>query len=242
MSIHDNKLADYIGKYPNLLQFLERLDIELGFGDLSIGEICDKNGIDYYFFTELLNLITKKYQFDPEYIDKFEISLTVRYLKNSHKDYLNTYIPKLKKCLTDLSNEEGDRMRDFMLLFRYFNEYETEFREHLNNEDNSIYPYVMNLSNTYNNDTIDEDFIIKIQSNVIDDYLRHHDSLDDKLSDLKNLLIKYFKPFKNKELVHTFLKTIYELEEDLTLHELIENQILFRQAKNIEEMILQRFK
>lgn len=239
----EKKLADFVKNDPTVLDFLNRLEIPLGFGDKTVGQICEEYNIDYYFFSELIQLIMKKYEFNPKYIDKFEIKLTVKYLRNSHKSYLTDYLQKIEKDIEQLSLLEYDRKKDCDVLNNYFLEYKLEFNNHLLYEDDDIFPYILELEKAYHSGKPSNELLQRIKGNKIINYVKKHDSLDEKLNDLKNLLIKYFKPFRERFLVISLLKTMYELEEDLKLHDLIENQILFMQAKKIEDnIILAQFK
>ncbi len=237
MKIIDEKLADYVAENPCLLNFLDRLDIQLGFGDKTIREICKEHGIDQYFFVELLQLIINKYEFDPINIHMFSIDLTVKYLKNSHKSYLEDYLPQIIGYIESLSLIEANRAKDCRVLDIYFKAYQEEFIKHLSYEDTIVFPYIINLSEKHKEGIYHEDILESIKKNIIKNYIKKHESLDEKLFDLKNLFIKYIHPFNNSTLVRSFLRVLYELEQDIKLHELIENQILFKQAESIENEI-----
>jgi regulator of cell morphogenesis and NO signaling len=214
------------------------LDIQLGFGDKTIREICKEHGIDQYFFVELLQLIINKYEFDPINIHMFSIDLTVKYLKNSHKSYLEDYLPQIIGYIESLSLIEANRAKDCRVLQVYFKEYREEFNKHLKYEDTIVFPYILFLIEKHESTEYDSEFIGSIKKNSIKYYIRKHESLDEKLQDLKNLFIKYIHPFDNSTIVRSLLRVLYELEQDLRLHEMIENQILFKQAESIENNIL----
>ena len=238
MNVFDTKLADHVKEHASLLNFLDRLDIALGIGDKTVREICEEYDIDIYFFSELLQLITKKNEFNPRYIHKFNINHTVKYLRNSHHSYQTAYLPDLKSYIDKLENLEEGRKKDCELLNKYFSDYRREFLEHLEYEDGNIFPYILELERSYTSGDPDSSLLKRVRENPISNYVKKHSSLDEQLSDLKNLLIKYFKPFEHASVVRSLLKVLYELENDLKLHELIENQVLFPQVKIIEEKLI----
>lgn len=240
MNLYNEKLADAVKKHPNLLNFLDRLEIKLGFGDSSIEEVCRNNSIPIAFFIELMQLIIKRYEFNPNYTKDFEPKLTVRYLENSHKSFLNDYLNDFDLIINELFKIEKERQQECLLLERYFKIYRTEFESHLQYEDNVIFPYILALESSISTNNFDYIIFDKIQNNPITNYMKNHSSLDDKLNDLKSLIIMFFKPFGSEKLVRRLLKLMFELDEDLKLHELIENKILFPQAKQMEETILQQ--
>ncbi len=238
MKIINDRLADYVAEHPSLLNFLDRLEIRLGFGDKTVRQVCKENGVDLFFFVELLNLVIQRHEFDPQNIHLFSTSLTLRYLRNSHKSYLADYLPKLGEIIDELKRNEKGRAKDCKVLKKYFVEYKKEFYKHLNHEDSVIFPYIENLNANYEFGIVDEEITDKIRRNSIQNYAKEHESLDEKVRDLKYLIIKYIEPFQNSSIIRFFLKILLELERDLNLHEMIENRILFKQAEQIEKEIL----
>ena len=83
------KLADLIGANYQLLNVLSRMGIGLGFGELTINEVCESQGIDKDSFL----LICDVYTYD-DFVPSKEILATadpstlVDYLHNSHAFYL----------------------------------------------------------------------------------------------------------------------------------------------------------
>ena len=238
MAILDEKLAIYIRKHPDLINFLNRLGIPLGFGNKTIKIICDEYGIDHYFFTELLQLIIKRYPLDSGNIHKFNIILTVKYLRSSHRHYLDFFLPDIEKMINILSESEPNRQKDCKVISYYFQAYKKEFINHLDNEDNYIFPYIIDLNAAAGISTKNDEMLDRINKNTIKNYIISHESLDEKLFDLKSLLIKHVKPFNNYFLISKLLKALFDLEEDLKIHELIENEILFQQALRIEDKLI----
>lgn len=238
MKIHEERLGDIVKIYPQLLTFLARFNIQLGFGEKTISEICFEHKISLNFFIELMLLIIKKYDFHPNYIEKFEPKLTINYLIKSHKSFLNEYIIDIENIIQELKKEELTREEDCKLLQKFFEQYKIEVIEHLDNEDKLIFPYILKLEEIIEFNTIDTAIIDIIQKNPIKKYIKKHHSLDEKLNDLKNLIIMFFKPFNSTRKIRLLIKLLYELEEELKLHELIENKVLFPLTQRMEDKIL----
>lgn len=238
MKIQEERLAEIVKNNPQLLNFLDRLDIPLGFGDKTIEEVCRKYQIQVPFFVELMQLLIKKYEFNPLYIDEFEPKLTIKYLRNSHNSYLKDYLPDIDSIIKKLKATEPNRANDCNILMNYFRDYRTECVKHLQREDNIIFPYILQLENAVSEGNCSDELMDQINKYPIRNYVREHDSLNEMLNDLKFLIIKYFKPFDDAKAVRSLVKILYDLDEDLHLHELIENHILFPQAQKMEEQIL----
>ncbi|MBM2814741.1 MAG: hypothetical protein HW421_1503 [Ignavibacteria bacterium] len=233
-----SKLGEVVNKNVNLLPFLRRMELKLGFGDKTIEEICIENNINIEFFIELMHLIVKKYDFNPKYINNFETILTINFLRKSHLSYINESLPKIEQLIVNLQELELSRMEDTNVLLKFFKLYEKDFHSHINYEDTIIFPYILQVEKNYKLKT--NDLVIKnlIKDNTIKNYIKQHDSLNEQLNDLKNLLIKYFQPFQNEFITQSLIYALYDLESDLLYHELIENQILFPQVNKMEQFLL----
>lgn len=227
MTVEENKLADYVKDYPALLNFLERVGIKLGFRDKSIKQICQELDLDIPFVIDLMMLIINREDFNPNYLDNYKIDHTINYLRNSHRSYVFDYIPEIESLIQQLSEVEKNREADSKLLMMYFRDYKDEFVKHIQHEDAVIFPYIMELS-SHNQQNSNK------ASKPVTEYMQAHDNLDEKLEDLKNLLIRYFKPFDNTKIIMNIIKLLFDMEEDLIIHELIENKILFPKAQILE--------
>ena len=236
MKIKDERLAEYVKKHPEMLDMLERLGISLGFGDKTTQEICHEYNIDIHFFLDLTKMIIHKGFEQSGGMGDYPISHTLNYLRNSHHAYLKESLPRMERYMVELGEKEEGREKDCLLLLHYYNEYKMECEKHFQNEEKNVFPYIEYLD-SYKSMSL-SDVQASIRKNSIDNYVRAHDSLDEKLNDLKNLIIKYFKPFREKEIIKSLLKMLSEFEEDLRNHERIENEILFRQTKILEKEIL----
>jgi len=233
-----SKLADIVNKNVQLLPFLHRMNLKLGFGDKTIDEICKENNINEEFFIELMQLIIKKYEFNKKYADNFEINLTVDYLKKSHQSYLNQNLRKIEDLINQIIELETSRKDDTAILLNFFLGYKKEFYLHLQHEDSDIFPYILKIEEYFRNKSSDYEVKTLIKQNTIKKYITKHESLNEQLNDLKNLLIKYFRPFDNELLIQSLILKLFELERDLLDHELIENKILFPTVYQIEQHLL----
>lgn len=237
MNLYEENLANIIKAYPQLIGFLNILGIKLGFGDKSTAEVCAEYGIPHLYFLELMQLVVRKYDFNPNYFDNFELKLTLNYLKNSHKVFLAETITDIELSIKELIVLEPSRDSDCKMLFRYFEQYKKEVIEHFNYEDKVVFPYIENLELFVQSQNWTK-AMATVKRNPIIKYIEKHNSLEEQLDDLKNLLIKYYRPFDSYRVIAKLLKQLFELEQELQLHELIENRILFPQVQNLEKRVM----
>jgi regulator of cell morphogenesis and NO signaling len=68
----------------------------------------------------------------------------------------------------------------------------------------------------------------------IHEYEEDHENVEDKLFDLKNIIIKYIHSPQDSRLLNLILHEIFELEKDLNNHQHIEDLILVPIVEKME--------
>lgn len=216
------KAAELIEADYKLLSIFSRLGIRLGFGDISVEEMCRRYGIS----TELLLLICRVYSlpgYEPscQHLDSTDLNDIMSYLHSSHVYYSHVAIPRLRGKIDALTDSLDENHRK--VLARFFSDYCTEVDNHFAYEENVVFPYVHAVIE--NTDTGDYS-IEKFEDN--------HSDIDEKLCDLKSIIIKYLPESCPTELRAEVLFEIFRLEEDLCKHTLIENNVLIPMVQNME--------
>jgi regulator of cell morphogenesis and NO signaling len=116
------------------------------------------------------------------------------------------------------------------LVPKFFVDYFKEVKEHLDYENKVVFPYISDLYGQI----ISSEHSEKISKYSVLEYKEHHDDIEEKLKDLKNLLIKYL-PLKHDLVVRRkLLFLLSELEYDLNIHSQIEDLILIPLVTQME--------
>ncbi|WP_298062392.1 hemerythrin domain-containing protein [uncultured Rikenella sp.] len=218
------KMADLIHANYRLLFVLPRFGIQLGFGDKSIGEVCLMHGIS----TRLFLLVCNIYTFDDFLPDASELhSFTAEdltdYLHNSHADYTREQIPEIRRQVLALIG--CCEAKNGRILERFFDDYNREVTRHFNYEETVVFPYIHNLSEGEKSD----------EGYSIGQFEKNHSNIEEKLGDLKNILIKYLPDMCPGSARNKLLLDLYLLEDDLNKHSLIEDRILVPLVEQLEE-------
>jgi len=225
------KMADLIGSDKRALVLLPRFGIELGFGDLTIKEVCASRNINLDFFLLMINVFLNKNFFPNEKLHSVDVDLLLSYLENSHKYYLEERIPYLEKLLNEFKQNVSHPATK--QLEKFFNQYIVEVKEHLAYEDQTAFRYVAMLS----------DYIKRNKTGVFEiDYRigvfeERHDNIEEKLSDLKNLLIKYFPATNDRYIRIRILNELMDFEDDLINHARIEDKVLIPIVEQLEQKV-----
>ncbi len=216
------KLADIIHADWRLLYVLPRFGIKSGFGDAAVTDVCKKYNVN----ADLLILICNIYTFEdytPGVKDMNRVPLEglMAYLKQSHSDYLNKRIPHIIKHIERLADESHSRERK--IIEQFCESYKKEVIAHFDYEEQVVFPYIDSLIRK----EIGQQF-------KIDDFLHNHSNIEDKLSDLKNIIMKYMKADDDED-YRDLLIDLFLLEEDLKRHAIIEEKILVTPVEAMEQ-------
>jgi regulator of cell morphogenesis and NO signaling len=206
-----------------LLNVISRFNLNSGFGEKNIAEICEENSIDCNTFLAIINF-TKNAGENIWHLNDIALQTLCDYLRQSHTYYLDFLLPSIRRKLIEAigmlpENEVAS------LILKFYDEYCLEVQKHLKIEDKDIFPKVEQLIRG-------EIESINTQTNNITTL--HRRPLDQKLSELKKLIIKYFKSEGNNYLINSVLHDIFLLEQDLICHGKLETKLFLEEIKKLE--------
>ena len=228
------KLADVIHHDYNLVPVINRFGLHLGFGDQSIETLCLKNGVNIEFFLTILNAFHDPQYFPKKHLQSFPAKLLVNYLYKTHLYYMTEKMPEIEHLIHELANKNPDNSTTFILLKNFFSEYKTELSNHIQREEKRVYPYVIELENAIETGVLPEHLLTQLNEYSITDYEAEHENVEEKLYDLKNILIKYLPSAGSEHEVFIILREIFLLERDLKDHARIEDLILVPKVEAME--------
>lgn len=256
-----NRMSDLIRDDYRLLQVTNRFGIPLGFGDKSVQEVCQNNNVDCYTFLAVANFIQEEDEQIHHNVSNLSISAMLDYLKRTHCYFQNFCLPAIRHRLTEAINSlEATEIRP--LILKFFDEYAHEVRNHMEFEDLYEFAYVSNLMNG-NIEEAERITLnacpMKVQQSKSDKHsptkpvpvyqtgnksnillftrqqALKHKQIDSKLSELKNIIIKYCPARPDSYLLNAVLCDIFNCEKDLELHCRIEDCLFVPAVRLIEE-------
>ncbi len=215
-----DKMIMLIKDNYSVLQALSCFGINLGFGDLTVEETCQTNGVDTYTFLAVVNFTINDFSnFDDD--EQINVPTLLHYLEASHRYYLDFQLPFIRRELQE-SISENDHLG--MLIMKFYDEYAHEIRRHMKYEEKTLFPYVQSL--------IDGHPILDYN---VEMFSKHHEQTDKKLRELKLMIIKYLPSddHRNNMLTAT-LYDIYNNEEWLHHHAEVEDHIFTPAIRRLE--------
>ncbi|MDE7455452.1 MAG: LuxR C-terminal-related transcriptional regulator [Prevotella sp.] len=220
-----DKMITLIKDNYSVLQALGSFGINMGFGDKTVAETCELNGVDTYTFLAVVNFTINDFT-NYEDDDQLSVPTLLHYLEASHTFYLDFQLPFIRRELQESISEDDQLGR---LIMKFYDEYAQEIRRHMKYEEKTLFPYVQSL--------IDKR---PVSDYNIEMFAKHHESTDKKLRELKLLIIKYLpaNAHLNNKLTAT-LYDIYNNEEWLRQHAEVEDRIFTPAIRRLERQTRQ---
>ena len=215
-----DKMRDLVKDNSALILVMGRFGISLGFGDKSVREVCRMHHVNENTFLEVVNFVSNK---DYNY-ESVSLPSLIGYLKQAHEYYLDFNLPNIRRKLIEAIDCSGtDELA--MLILKFYDEYVTEVRKHMEYENEVVFSYVEQLSQGFLN-----------RNYTISNFAGKHTPIGYKLKELKDIIIRYY-PEKNNYQLNQVLLEIILSEQDLTSHCMIEDKLFIPAVKLIEQQL-----
>ena len=215
-----DKMRDLVKDNSALILVMGRFGISLGFGDKSVREVCRMHHVNENTFLEVVNFVSNK-EYNYELIS---LPSLIGYLKQAHEYYLDFNLPNIRRKLIEAIDCSGtDELA--MLILKFYDEYVTEVRKHMEYENDVVFSYVEQLSQGFLN-----------RNFTISNFAGKHTPIGYKLKELKDIIIRYY-PEKNNYQLNQVLLEIILSEQDLTSHCMIEDKLFVPAVKLVEQQL-----
>lgn len=228
----NDKMVDLITDNYTMLQGLSAFGINLGFGDMTVSEVCEEQNVDEYTFLTVVNFLING--FTPKQNDeRISAETLLNYLRASHRYFLDFQLPSIRKKLDNIFLSENRHNRNYQshdlktLILNLFDEYAHDIRLHMKYEEKTLFPYVEALLRGE-----------KPSNYNVDTFARHHSDTTGKFNELKKIIIKYLPQDRltNNQLTAT-LYDIYTNEEWLSNHSSVEEVLFVPAIRLLEQKV-----
>lgn len=180
----------------------------------------------------------------------------LQYLRQSHAYFLDFCLPGIRRQLMEAIDCSMQNEMAFLLL-KFFDQYMNEVRKHMQYEDTRVFPYVERLLEAAADAADDEAAAADAANDEADadeaaadaaaaageipasfsirQFATHHDQIDAKLSELKNLLIQYYPASGNNYRLNAVLLDLYSCEQELAAHSRVEDHLFVPAVFRLEQ-------
>jgi regulator of cell morphogenesis and NO signaling len=231
------KMAEVVQGNYLLMPVISRFGIPMGFGEKTVQAVCRKYRIDVDFFLAIINAFTTEGYFPEKKLQTFNVLMILDYLQRTHSYYIELEVPLIEKLLGNLLRHRPSDARKLKLIRKFFLNFKRELFSHLEQEETTTFPYVKKVYRLFQapNPSAKEKRALSHYSMHV--YEEEHHDVDDKLYDLKNILIKYVRGDSMEEIYQEVIFELFRLEKDIQDHTRIENNILLPLVEEMEDAL-----
>ena len=220
-----DRMSDLICDNYTLLQVMSRFGLPLGLGDKTVGEVCRENNVDCHTFLAVVNFMTEDNDRMEDNLEDISMPALINYLKQAHHYFLDFSLPTIRRKLIEAIDCSARDEVAFLIL-KFFDRYAGEVRRHMDYEDMNVFTYVENLMEGRET----KGFRISL-------FARRHDRIDATLTELKNIIIKYYPGKSNNYLLNAALFDIFSCEQDLASHCRVEDYLFVPAVLKLEREV-----
>ena len=216
------KMADLVESNFRLLAVVSRMGIDSSFGEHTVEEMCQRHALD----TDTFLLLCSVYSSDEarpvsKMLRNARLSDILFYLHRSHDYYLKDALVYLSDNIAALVAPCTEPQKK--VFRRFFDDYKAELVKHFKFEEECVIPYVQSLMIGQRDSRFS-----------IDQFEENHSNIEEKLSDLKNLIMNSLPQGCDSALRFSLLNFIYTLQDDLGRHTKVEDDVLVPMVRLVE--------
>jgi regulator of cell morphogenesis and NO signaling len=210
-------------------------------GNLPLGDACTLKNIDRLELTNDIKKATQDVRVSNILpFNSWSSEFLVDYIIHVHHDYLRTTLPALKQSVDSFVNGHLKKYPHLGPVRQVVFDLAAELEEHIEQEEESIFPYIKQISNTYNRKEVYGNLFVRTMRKplaaIID---REHRRIADLLQELREKTNGYTFPDDACANHQVMYRKLQELDADLMQHKHLENNVLFPRAIEMEKSILQ---
>lgn len=206
--------------------------------------VFERHGIPYFQLgTERLSDISKDAQgiyeeirqsqqllINPLRTDNWSIAFTVDYIINNHHTYVKEVIPELESLIEHLEKAHASTHPQLPMIRERFAEFKNELIEHLNDEEEFVFPSFKRLEESINGNT-------STGSNGFDDSIswmeEDHILTGTTLKAMRNYCNNYIAPQGSSPGFIILFEELRKFEMDMHFHMHLENNVLFTKVMKV---------
>ena len=96
-----DKMSDLICENYNLLLVMSRFGLSLGFGDMTVEQVCEQQGVHTGTFLAVVNFLEDEFVLSDHFNHQLSLEALMDYLRQSHSYFLDFNLPVIRRKLID---------------------------------------------------------------------------------------------------------------------------------------------
>ncbi|MDX2196044.1 MAG: iron-sulfur cluster repair di-iron protein [Cytophagales bacterium] len=231
MLFSEKTINELINTHPEIASALRFLGIHFdNYSEHTLSQLCHEKGLNPDMVVSRIHehLYTKPKQ--GIIFSELPIDLLIAYLKHNHYLFIKQRLPFLMELVNKFDIENEQIKAELKFVMPLFVE---DFIEHIYEEEDTFFVYILYLYQLLNNNTVENTETINIDR--IRKYYEEHTTMhDDVLKGLRELTHNFEIDASYDINTKVVLSELKRLDQDLLFHAKVENEILFPRAIALE--------
>jgi len=218
-------------EHDELRQVLARYDVKQAHALMYSYEELTRLGVNAEFVFVLLEVFQNQKTFDTRAFDGFRLEVIIDYIRKTHQYYLQRKLLEIEQSIHLLLRAYPEAHPLLVILHDFYSSYKHHLTSHIEVEEQQLLPYILHLDKV---DSGKASFQAYPGSYSLSRFLVHHHDTEKELSEVREAMLNYSPPPANQTLYRILLSQLEVLEKDLTVHALIEEDVLLPRAMALE--------
>ncbi len=209
-------------------------------GNWPLATVCMNKGLSFEILKQELEVVCRTVQLPPAInYDSWNTDFLVNYVINIHHQFLKNSIPDTALIIKDFAEGHKKQYPEMQEIAVLFQQLESEMIPHLSYEEETIFPYILQIAHAHNNKDSYAKLLVKTLRKPLHDIMKHEEEVLSALVFRIRLLTNNYKiPDKACVSHNLALSRLKDLDNDLMQHIYLENEILFPRALAIERELM----
>jgi regulator of cell morphogenesis and NO signaling len=188
------------------------------------------------FIPALLRVFEEK-SFNAGEFAPIPLHVIVDYVQHTHVYYLSKKLPEIEQSIILLSTHYESHHPILVTLQNFFRHYVQDLSEHIRAEETRLLPYIDLLQEANRNPAGFSRWLLSQDNYSISRFINEHHDTEDELKDIRQTIRIYEPPQTNESLYRILLSQLQTFEQDLSVHALIEEEVLIPKARALEKQL-----
>jgi regulator of cell morphogenesis and NO signaling len=218
-------------------QILQRYSLPVDKSLLYSYEELRRINIDQQFIYTLLRAFEDEKAFSEKEYNKFSLETIIDYVLRTHRYYLTKKLCEIEQNIHILLKDYSGTHPLLHILNNFFYEYTADLASHIREEEKHLLPYINSLLRFEKEQTGAESYFAATKNYSLRTFIDSHHDTEKDLSDVRNVILEYEPPATNQTPYRILITQLQVFEKDLSVHALIEDQVLIPRALLLEEKL-----
>jgi regulator of cell morphogenesis and NO signaling len=206
-----------------------RIDFCCG-GKKTLEQACREQGVDLSVLVSSLESLSQQPPLRGQNFNEWDLDVLAGYISNTHHKFVLRALPELVFYTQKIASVHAQNHPELREVARLFSEIDRELRQHLQKEEEVLFPAIDRIVRTPKEDHELDRAIIHSE---IERMNSEHEFAGGAMDHIHEITLDYQVPADGCNTYLVAFKMLREFEEDLHLHVHLENNILYPKALNL---------